>query len=128
MARSRKSRSGGVVVALVIVGLALLAAIPNEVLIGIALPAAIATVICFYFFSQYKKAKSAVNKPESQRQTPQRAVRVSRKPAKGLTRTSRRTIAEDTLVSAGNTACAQVTHYETSHINHVSVAQVLGKD
>ena len=101
MARSRKSRSGGVVVTLVIVGLTLLAAIPNEVFMGFALPAATATVICFYFYSQYKKAKSAVNKPESPRQTPRRAVRVSRKPAKGLTRTSRRTIAEDTLVSAG---------------------------
>lgn len=65
MARRKKSGSGGVVAALVIGVLALIAAVPQEVWVGIGVLAAVGLAI--YRYSQSKKAPVVVEEPEPQR-------------------------------------------------------------
>lgn len=65
VAKRKKSGSGGVIAALIIGVLALLAAIPREVWFGVGVLAAIG--ISFYLYSQSKNAPAVVEEPEPQK-------------------------------------------------------------
>lgn len=97
MARRKKSGSGGVVAALVIGAIALLAAIPKEVWIGVGVLAAIGVAI--YLYSQSKKAQVVVEESEPPRQASRPTARVAPPPARPSAQAAPRFVADDTPVS-----------------------------
>jgi uncharacterized tellurite resistance protein B-like protein len=99
MARKKKSGSGGVVAALVIGAIALLAAVPKEVWIGVGVFAAIG--IAVYLYSQSKKAPVALEEPEPQKPASRSAAPATQPAARALSAATRRFTGDDTPVSVG---------------------------
>lgn len=96
MARRRKSGSGGVLGALLVGAIALFAAIPNEVWIGLAMLVAVGFAI--YAYSRSKNAQATVEETELPRKAPRSTERTARRPGTE-TRQAPTFIADDTPVS-----------------------------
>lgn len=100
MARKKKSDSGGVVAALVMGAIVLLAMIPKEVWIGVGVLAAIG--IAVYLYGQSKKPSAVVvEEPEPPRQASRPDARVARESARSSPQSAPRLVSDDVPVSAG---------------------------
>lgn len=101
MARRKKSGSGGVIGALVIGAIALLAAIPKEVWIGVAVLAVIGFAI--YLYSQSRKAQDVIEEqpPEPARSAPRSLEAAARTRQAPTASRAPRYVDDDEPVSVG---------------------------